>query len=244
MVIEQLGKILNLTDALKTVRPKSPRHIAISLEGEDADIEYAAKNNISLDQLYEKKNKIIEQLLVLQVRLNIPIITLLLMSNKKKNLEQYPAIIDSLMKTFDGLAVNNEIQKQQVKISVLGKWYALPGRLVESIKKAIDETRENEKFYFNLCVNYGGPAELVDACRLIARSVKAEKFDAETVNETTIKENIYTSYFMPPELVIINGPRKLSGFLLWDSSEAAIHFTGKPWPELKKVDVVRAIGEM
>ena len=84
-------------------------------------------------------------------------------------------------------------------------------------KQVIESTKDYDFFFTNFCINYSGHDEIVDACRLIARQVKAGKIDPNSISRETIKENLYSSYFIPPDLIIKNGKATISGLLLWDS---------------------------
>ena len=175
-----------------------------------------------------------------EVELNIPILTVFLFSTKQ-DLSKVGIIVDTLTEFFEELAKDEDVIKNQVKISVLGKWYNLPSRLVEAIKGVIDETKEFDKFFLNFCIHYDGQEEIVDAVRLITKRILAEKLDPDAIDAETIKEDLYTSYFLAPDLMIINGDKRLDGFLLWDSSNAVIYFTGKHWPDFDVRDLKKAI---
>jgi len=157
--------------------------------------------------------------------------------------DDFLAITDSLADFFNGLCNNDLIHKNQIKISVLGKWYDLPGKFVDSIKNIIEKTKEYDSYFVNFCINYDGQEEIVDAVRLIARRLKADKLDPSMINKELIKENIYSSYFVPPDLIIINGSKRTSDLLLWDSPNAKVYFTNNLWPDFDKVDLKDAIRE-
>jgi tritrans,polycis-undecaprenyl-diphosphate synthase [geranylgeranyl-diphosphate specific] len=158
--------------------------------------------------------------------------------------EKYSILMDQLKSFFDDIATREFILKNNVKISVLGKWYDLPGRVVDSIKIALDKTKDNEEFYLNFAINYDGQEEIVDAVKLISRQIRADKLDPDSINKELIKENTYSSYFIPPDLIIVNGPTKVTnGLLLWDSSKSQIHFTSKLWPDFDRTEFMDAIKE-
>ena len=120
----------------------------------------------------------------------------------------------------------------------------MPGKIIDPIKSLLDETKDYDQFFFNLCINYNGQEEIVDACRLVARQIKAEKLEPESITKDTIKENCYSSYFLPPTLIVKTGlSQSIPGLLLWDSSHSKIVFARKYWPELKIADLLRAIKE-
>lgn len=221
------------------IKPKTPKHVAITTHG---IIKWAAENKISPEEAYKKSNLLINEAIETQIKNNIPILTIYLMRSDIKEDESFSIIIDSMIALFKEISGSEIISKNMVKISVLGKWYDFPGRAVDIIKEAIDKTKEYDNFFVNFCINYDGQEEIVDACKLIARQIKADKIDVDSINKETIKENIYSSYFLPPDLIIKNGKKNLMpGLLLWDSVNSKIFFTGKLWPDFGKSDFAKAL---
>ena len=162
--------------------------------------------------------------------------------NAGRESKYYPYFLDATVNMFNDFANNILVNKSRIKISVLGKWYHLPGRVVDSIKKAIEATKDYDSFFANFCINYNGQEEIVDALKIIGMQIKAGKMDPELIDKDLIKENIYASYFMPPDLMIKNGSRKeTSGFLLWDSVSTKLYFTNKLWPDFDKNEFMDAI---
>ena len=91
--------------------------------------------------------------------------------------------MDEFAKFLQWLKVNEKIHSNKVKVSALGKWYDLPSRGVEGIKEIIEETKDYDNFFLNFCVNYNGQEEIVDACRLIGRQIKAERLTVDNINK-------------------------------------------------------------
>ena len=212
-----------------------PKHIAIS---PDDISDWCRKNNKRLEEGCERYFKQLAGILELQTRLNIPIFTVyLLPDDADKPNEDYAAFSDFMANFFSQLADNPVVSGHKMKISIFGKWYNLPGKAVESLKKVIEETKEFDSFFVNFCINYDGQEEIVDACRLIAKQVGLGKLDAEMITKENIKENIYSSYFLPPDIILIYGERRLSGLLLWDSSKSKIVFADKSFMEFEESDI-------
>lgn len=218
----------------------NPKHIALMVSGQ-----MLAKTDLkSITEFYRKKFAKIRWIMDIQIRRNIPIMTVYVLSPSVKNSEHFSLIMDKLAEFFDGLKSNEEVQRNKVKISVLGKWYDLPGRVIDSIKAVIDETKDYDSFFLNLCINYDGREEVVDACKMVARKIQAGKFDPESIDKETIKDSIYSSYFLPPDLMIKTGKeKKLRGFLLWDATESHIYFSGKDWLQFNEKDFDRAVSD-
>lgn len=223
------------TDTIGLGIKKIPKHISILVDGCE---EYAQKNNQDLNTVYTTEFLNIKNIIHLAVKLDIPILTF--HSRTKANEHE----IDQLVHFFELLLGWDLIKENQVKISVLGKWYDLPERLLMPIKKIITETKDYDKFFVNFCINYSGQEEIVDACKLIAHQVKLDRIGPESVTKELLKENIYASYFLPPELMIITGTKKKTGgLLLWDSSDTTIHISNKLWPDFGKDEFFQALKE-
>ncbi|MBI2652755.1 undecaprenyl diphosphate synthase family protein [Candidatus Woesearchaeota archaeon] len=213
----------------------TPKHIAISLD----DIsDWCRKNNIEIGEGCKRYFGCLGRLLELQVHLNIPISTIHLLSeNFEKSTDDYLIFCDFIKEFFNELVNNSIIVGQKIKISVFGKWYNLPGKTVESLKNLIASTKEYDNFFVNFCINYDGQEEIVDACKLIAKQVELGKIDPEMITKGSIKENMYSSYFLPPDIILIYGERKLTGLLLWDSVSSRIEFAGKSFMEFEEEDI-------
>jgi undecaprenyl diphosphate synthase len=195
----------------------------------------------SSNEMLIKRNKIVMSLLEAQVKLDLPVLTLYLLSSSTKSAEYLTRVTASITELLEGLAKAELIHNNQVKVSVLGKWYDLPGGLVDAVKSVVDATASYDRFFLNLCVNYNGQEEIVDACKLLARRVKAEREDPDRLTTAAIKESLYSSSIIPPQLIIKNGEKTLPNVLLWDSPGARIYFTGKHWSEFGKSDFLKAL---
>ena len=216
------------------IKIKKPIHIAVTTHG---ITDWKEKHKKTSKETFEKCFNTAKSLVESQIQNSIRILTVYLLPEKIDDEENYDEFIDIMVDFIASLTNNNEINSNQVKVSVLGKWYDLPTKAIDPIKKVIEETKDYDKFFLNLCLNYDGQEEIVDACKLIIRKVQTEKLDADAVTKQTIKDNIYASYFLHPNVVIINGKqRRLSGLLLWDSAYSRIHFTDKMFPDFSKKD--------
>ncbi len=218
-----------------------PKHVALTMDG---IMTWAEREKKPLSEAYTQAFARMLELLKVQVKMSIPIITLYLMPEKSLESEQFSVLNDVLEETFNSINEFDFIHKNKIKISVIGKWYDLPGRVVESIRTLINETKDYDYFFFNLCINYDGQEEIVDACKLIARKIRADKLDPESIDRGTIKENLYSSYFLPPDLIIKAGlKQEPNGFLLWDSAKSKIYFSKALWPDFDATFFSKAIND-
>jgi len=237
-----IGKIKGMIRKDDSLKVKLPRHIAITLNGIE---NWALKNNSSYEEAYKKSFLLLRSTINSQVKLKIPILSFYILDeNYDKEDEAYSYFLDAIVEMLNNLTNNEIINENKVKISILGKWYKMPGKVVDAIKKTIEGTKDYDSYFVNLCINYDGQEEIVDAFKLLGMQIKSGKMDPELIDKDSIKDNLYSSYFLPPDLMIKNGNRReTSGFFLWDSVNTKIYFTNKLWPDFDRTEFMDAIKE-
>lgn len=217
-----------------------PMHIAFAMYGYKR---WAEDNQLGVEGGVDRSLLILRNTIKIGVKLNIPILTFHVLGTDimKEESERFTLFMDKLVDFFERLSKDETIHENKVKVSVWGKWYDLPGRVVEPIKKIIDETSGYDNFFVNLCVNYSGQEEIMDSMRLIAMQIINHKIGVDSINKDLIKENLYSSYFLPPDLIIKTGNKKIPNLLLWDNINSQIYFSDKLWPDFDKTELSRAI---
>ena len=224
---------------INPAKAKMPNHIAMTVGGLNR---WSRKSGEDLKEAHKRAFKKVEEIIRYQLCFDIPIITLYLIDSKIRQKKDFLETMDALAEFFKELLHNEDIFRSKIKVSILGKWYDLPSRVVEPIKRLIDETKDYDSFFLNICINYDGKEEIVDACRIIVRKALIEKMSVDSIDSEMMKDNIYSSYFLPPDLMIKTGTgKRLHGFLLWDSTHALIYFSGVLWLEFREKDFIRAI---
>ncbi|MCK4670709.1 MAG: undecaprenyl diphosphate synthase family protein [Nanoarchaeota archaeon] len=179
--------------------------------------------SIDLDNIDQAMPKVVE-MIKYQITNMMPVLTIGFHKDTQN---------EKLAEFFKFYLNKNFLRENKIKVSFLGKWYDLPSVLVEEFKDILDTTKEFDAYFLNFVINYDGQQEIVDACQILARQIVADKIDIESVKESTIKENIYSSYFVPPDVIIKTGNEKrLGGFMLWDSRNSKILFTNKSFSEM------------
>jgi tritrans,polycis-undecaprenyl-diphosphate synthase [geranylgeranyl-diphosphate specific] len=225
-------------------KEKLPEHIAIIMDG---NRRWANKNKIRPWKGHEEGVKALKKLLEFQKSdsaVPIKIITLYSLSEdnrKKRTKQEYQQLMMIFKIGFEEIVKDRYIYDNKVKISVFGDYKKLPAQVSNAIQNAIDKTKNHNKFYLNFCINYDGQTEMVEAFKKIIKD-SSYKSANQNITKEMIKQNIYTSQFPAPELIIRSGGEKrLSGFLLWDSSYSELYFTEKLWPEITEDDILEGI---
>ena len=135
-----------------------------------------------------------------------------------------------------------ELDKQNIKVGVIGDIDKLPRKVCYELKKSIDTTRNNTGMILNLALSYGGRQEIVRAAKLIAEKVKEGKLQPKEINEDSFSEYLYTSGLPEPDILIrTSGEMRLSNYLLWQSAYAELYITDVLWPDFRKKNLLKAI---
>lgn len=134
----------------------------------------------------------------------------------------------------------DELDRKNVRWRFLGRIQRLPQKLREKIRQAMDRLDKNTGLNFNVMINYGGRAEIIDAIK----SINNEQLNNEQIDEKLVAEHLYTKGMPDPDLLIRTASEmRISNFLLWQIAYAEIYVTPVLWPDFTKEDLILAIQE-
>jgi tritrans,polycis-undecaprenyl-diphosphate synthase [geranylgeranyl-diphosphate specific] len=224
------------------VPEKMPKHVAIIMDG---NRRYSKLHgNVDVLKGHELGVDTLENVLDWSIELGIEIVTAYAFSTENFNRPKNE--VDGLMKlfviNFKKLVDHEKIHKNEVRVKVVGRIELLPDDVKEAIREAEEATKHYNKRFFNLAIGYDGRLEIVDSIKKIIEEVEAGEITIDDVDEDLVSKNLYTAGLADPNLIIrTSGEERLSGFLLWQSSYSELYFCETLWPELRKVDFIRAI---
>jgi undecaprenyl diphosphate synthase len=150
--------------------------------------------------------------------------------------------VEYLMKLFEnGLVQNMEkYTKTGIKIRVIGQKERLPKSLQKIINKVENLTKNNDKFYLNLAVSYGGRWDILQAFKKILK----KKISKQELSEDLVNNELSTKGLPEPDLVIrTGGEKRLSNFLLWQTAYSELIFLDKLWPDFLEKDLDKVLRE-
>ena len=221
---------------------KMPKHVAIIMDG---NRRYSKlQGNMDVIKGHEIGVDTLEKVLDWSIELGIEIITVYAFSTENFNRPQHEVegLMKLFVKNFKRLVDHEKIHKNEVKVKVVGKTELIPESVREAIKEAEDATAQYDKRLFNIAIGYDGRLEIIDSFKTIIQQVQAGEITIDDVDEELVSKNLYTGGLDDPNLIIrTSGEERLSGFLLWQSSYSELYFCETLWPELRKVDFIRAI---
>ncbi len=184
----------------------------------------------------ENTVRTIIELITMLVALKIPMLTLHFTSSATEE------EVNTIVTLFTALLHEPMLDQHQIKVSVLGRWYELPDRALEPIKHVISATSDYDRHFVNICTRYDGQEDIVDGAKLLAKNVQLGKLAPEQISKQTLKDAMLVSMLLPPNLIIYPKPaRATHGVLLWDSTQAVIHFSDSEWKDFGKQAFLRSL---
>jgi undecaprenyl diphosphate synthase len=152
--------------------------------------------------------------------------------------------VDALMKYLVHYlkTETSELNKNNVKLEVIGQIYRLPDHVQEQLKKAMHTLSKNNGLTLVMALSYGSRIEIVEAVRGIATKVKEGRLDPADINEQVVSQHLWTRTIPDPEVLIrTSGEMRLSNFLLWQISYAELVITPTLWPDFRKPQLIVAL---
>ena len=167
--------------------------------------------------------------------IGIPFLTLYAFSTENWNRPKEE--VDLLM-TLISKAVADELDNlmaNNVRVLTTGRFDDLPQQSRKDLQRIMEATENNTGLTLLLALSYSGRAELIDTARQIARKAASGELDPESVDENTVRQNLYHPEVPDVDLLIrTGGDLRVSNFLLWQIAYAELFFTPILWPDFRK----------
>jgi len=130
--------------------------------------------------------------------------------------------------------------KRHIKVKVFGDLDGIDKKMAASFRATMEATKDNTALNFNICFNYGGRPEIVQAVKkIIADGAKAEE-----ITEDLISSYLYSAGQSDPDMIIrTSGERRLSNFLSWQGIYSELYFPDCHWPDFGEDKIMEAIEE-
>ena len=221
---------------------RKPLHIGLIVDG---NRRFAVANRLSTRKAgHMAGSDRLEDFLEWCLELNVKIVTLYGFSteNYKRSNEEVEELMSVILEKFRTLQTNPLIDKENVRIKVIGRRDGFSSEMLKEISKVESLTETHDSFLLNVAIGYGGRAEIVDAVKRIGAQIKENSLSVEDINEDLLSNHLYTEGLPDPDLIIrTSGEERLSGFLIWQSAYSELYFSEAFWPAFRKIDFLRAI---
>ena len=233
IVLDNLKKHIN--------KSKVPNHVAVIMDGNGR---WAKK--IGKERFFGHNSGVssVRDTIESCIDLGVNNLTLYVfsMENWKRPESEVKALMHLLFSSIDDELEN--LNKNNIKLNVIGKKDLLPNRTKERLEVAVEDTSKNTGLNLNLAISYGSKQEIIEAVKTISDKVKKNIISLENIDENIINDHLYTRNLDNVDLLIRTGGEiRVSNFLLWQISYAELVFLDLLWPDFKKRHFYEAIVE-
>ena len=212
-----------------------PAHVAIIMDGNGR---WAAQRHLPRVEGHRAGIDAVRDTVETAARLGIQVLTLYAFSIE--NWKRPAAEVSTLMVLLKRYLRSelNTLLKNDIRFRVIGRMEELGRDVQEELKTAIERTSKNGGMLFNIALNYGGRAEIVDA----ARRAMESGLRPEDLDEERFAGFLYTAGQPDPDLLIrTSGEMRVSNYLLWQIAYAEIYVTETLWPDFRRRHLLEAV---
>jgi undecaprenyl diphosphate synthase len=212
-----------------------PAHVAIIMDGNGR---WAAQRHLPRVEGHRAGIDSVRDVVESSARLGIGVLTLYAFS--VENWKRPRAEVNTLMmllKRYIRLELST-LLKNNIRFKVIGRSEELSPDVQHELEIGVRQTEHNTGMQFNIALNYGGRAEIVDA----ARRAMAAGISPDDLDERRFGELLYTAGQPDPDLLIrTSGEMRVSNFLLWQIAYAEIWVTETLWPDFRRRDLLESV---
>ncbi len=220
---------------------KVPTHVAIILDGNGR---WAQERGLSRSQGHEAGFENLKNLSQYIFDKGIKVLSVYAFSteNFKRSKEEVDFLMNLFVLKFE--SYRKLMNKKGIKIVFSGeRREPLPQRVIDLIEKIEENTKNNQKGIINICINYGGHSEIVNATKKICKLVMENKLSIDEINEENFNHYLFND--LPPVDLLIrtSGEIRISNFMLYQLSYAEMYFPKTYFPAFDSDEFDKAIVE-
>ena len=215
-----------------------PKHVGIIMDGNGRWAKMRGKKR-SFGHL--EGSKTLENIALYAIECGVQILSVYAFStdNFKRSKEE----VDYLMNLFITM-FNKKMQKikdNDIKVIFSGRREPLRKDVLASMDKIVEETKDNKRGILNICLNYGGQEEIVDATKKIVELVNNGELNIDDVDKNNFYKYLYND--LPPLDLLIrtSGEYRLSNFMPYQSTYSEFYFTDTLFPDFDNREFDKAI---
>lgn len=216
-------------------RTKLPSHIAIIMDGNGRWAKQQGKARVFGHQEGVKSVK-----KIVRFASNLGIKHLSIYAFSVENWARPSFEVSALMRLIKSYLIKerDELHEENIVFRLLGRVNELAPEIIKEVETSTELMKNNTGMSFDVCINYGGKAEVVDAVKAIIK----EGYKPEEITEELISRHLYYPELPDVDLMIrTSGEYRTSNFHLWRGAYAELYFTDILWPDFDEAELLKAI---
>lgn len=218
-----------------------PEHVCIVMDGNGR---WAKKRLMPRSFGHRKGVETTRSVVEYFARAGVRYLTLFAFSseNWQRPAEEVGSLMELFMQSLR--RYTGELNEKQIRIRFIGDMSQFSHALREQIRLSEQETAGNDGMIVNVAANYGGRADIVDACRKLALRVARGELDAADIDPERFGAELSIADCPDPDLFIrTGGEKRISNFLLWQCAYTEFYFCDSLWPEFAEPKMQAALDE-
>jgi undecaprenyl diphosphate synthase len=216
-----------------------PRHIAVIMDGNGR---WAKSRHLPRVEGHRAGIASVREIVETAARLELRVITLYAFSVENWKRPRYEvATLMMLLKEYLRKELAT-LMENNIRFSPIGRIDGLDPSVQRELRFAEEQTAKNSGLLFQIALNYGGRAEIVDTVNRIMALLREREMADAVIDEQFFSDHLYTANIDDPDLLIrTSGELRVSNFLLWQIAYAEIHVTKTLWPDFRRKHLFEAI---
>ena len=216
-----------------------PRHVAVIMDGNGR---WARARSLPRVEGHRAGIASVREIVETAARLEMGVMTLYAFSVENWKRPRYEvATLMMLLKEYLRKELAT-LQENNIRFTPIGRIEGLDPSVQRELRYAEAETAKNTGLLFQIALNYGGRAEIVDTCNRIMAVLREREMTDAVIDEQFFGDHLYTANIDDPDLLIrTSGELRVSNFLLWQIAYAEIHVTKVLWPDFRRRHLFEAI---
>lgn len=213
---------------------KIPRHVSIIMDGNGR---WATRRGLKRSAGHLEGSKTLEKLAIHAIESGVEVLSVYAFStdNFKRSEEEVSYLMNLFIKMFS--TKFKTIKKKGIKVVFSGRRVNLREDVLEAMDKIVEETKDNTKGTLNICLNYGGQEEIVDATKKIIEA----GINPDEIDKNTFYHYLYND--LPPIDLLIrtSGECRVSNYMIYQMAYSEFYFTDVLFPDFKEDEFNKAI---
>lgn len=215
-----------------------PKHVGIIMDGNGRWAKMKGKKR-SFGHL--EGSKTLENIALYAIECGVQVLSVYAFStdNFKRSKEEVDYLMDLFITMFNKKM--KKIKDNDIKVIFSGRRKPLRKDVLASMDKIVEETKNNKRGILNICLNYGGQEEIVDATKKIVELVNNGELNIDDVDKNNFYKYLYND--LPPLDLLIrtSGEYRLSNFMPYQSTYSEFYFTDTLFPDFDNREFDKAI---
>lgn len=213
-----------------------PKHVSIIMDGNGR---WATNKGLNRTEGHKKGAEILEELSLHAIKKGIKVLSVYAFStdNFKRPEKEVTFLMNLFIKKFTDKF--QKIIENDIKVVFSGRRENLRKDVLEAMDYITEKSKDNKKGILNICLNYGGQEEIVDACKRIIN----DKVDINSLDKETFNKYLYQD--LPPIDLLIrtSGELRVSNYMLYQMAYSEFYFTDVLFPDFNSDEFDKALEE-